>query len=122
MNVLERLMGYIEKEHLLMPHDKILLTVSGGKDSMLMAHLFTKAGYTVAIAHCNFQLRGTESEEDEALVRKFAVENSVPIYVKHFDTKAYAKEHQISIQMAARGFVTLGLRNCAMNCSSIELQ
>ncbi|KKO90882.1 tRNA(Ile)-lysidine synthetase [Sphingobacterium sp. Ag1] len=102
MNVLERLMGYIEKEHLLMPHDKILLTVSGGKDSMLMAHLFTKAGYTVAIAHCNFQLRGSESEEDEALVRKFAVENSVPIYVKHFDTKAYAKEHQISIQMAAR--------------------
>jgi tRNA(Ile)-lysidine synthase len=54
MNVLERLMGYIEKEHLLMPHDKILLTVSGGKDSMLMAHLFAKAGYTIAIAHCNF--------------------------------------------------------------------
>ena len=102
MNVLERLMGYIEKEHLLMPHDKILLTVSGGKDSMLMAHLFAKAGYTIAIAHCNFQLRGAESDEDEALVRKFATENNVPIYVKHFDTKVYAKDHQISIQMAAR--------------------
>lgn len=102
MNVLERLMGYIEKEHLLMPHDKILLTVSGGKDSMLMAHLFAKAGYTIAIAHCNFQLRGAESDEDEALVRKFATENNVPIYVKHFDTKAYAKDRQISIQMAAR--------------------
>jgi tRNA(Ile)-lysidine synthase len=102
MNVLERLMGYIEKEHLLMPHDKILLTVSGGKDSMLMAHLFAKAGYTIAIAHCNFQLRGSESDADEALVRKFATENNVPIYVKHFDTKIYAKDHQISIQMAAR--------------------
>lgn len=102
MNVLERLMGYIEKEHLLMPHDKILLTVSGGKDSMLMAHLFAKAGYNIAIAHCNFQLRGEDSEQDEVLVRKFATENSIPIFVKHFDTKAYAKEQQISIQMAAR--------------------
>ncbi|WP_312337422.1 tRNA lysidine(34) synthetase TilS [Sphingobacterium sp.] len=102
MNVLERLMGYIEKEHLLMPHDKILLTVSGGKDSMLMAHLFAKSGYHIAIAHCNFQLRGEDSEQDEALVRKFATENGIPIFVKHFDTKAYAKEQQISIQMAAR--------------------
>ncbi|WP_293879581.1 tRNA lysidine(34) synthetase TilS [Sphingobacterium sp. UBA1498] len=102
MNVLERLKGYIEKEHLLMPHHKVLLTVSGGKDSMLMAHLFVKAGYTLAIAHCNFKLRGTDSDEDEALVRKFAMENNVPIFVRHFDTKAYAKERQISIQMAAR--------------------
>ena len=102
MNVLERLMGYIEKEHLMMPHEKILLTVSGGKDSMLMAHLFTKAGFHIAIAHCNFQLRGEDSDLDEALVRGFAKEHGIPIYVNHFETKAYAKERQISIQMAAR--------------------
>jgi tRNA(Ile)-lysidine synthase len=52
---------------------------------MLMAHLFAKAGYTIAIAHCT-SIKGAESEEDEALVRKFAAENNVPIYVKHFDT------------------------------------
>ncbi|WP_223583867.1 tRNA lysidine(34) synthetase TilS [Sphingobacterium sp. GVS05A] len=102
MNVLERLKGYIEKEHLMMPHDKILLTVSGGKDSMLMAHLFAKAGFRIAIAHCNFQLRGEDSELDEALVRKFACYNGIPIFVNQFDTKTYAKENQISIQMAAR--------------------
>lgn len=102
MNVLERLKGYIEKEHLMMPHDKILLTVSGGKDSMLMAHLFAKAGFRIAIAHCNFQLRGEDSELDEALVRKFAADNGIPIFVNQFDTKTYAKENQISIQMAAR--------------------
>ncbi|WP_286859517.1 MULTISPECIES: tRNA lysidine(34) synthetase TilS [Sphingobacterium] len=102
MNVLERLKGYIEKEHLMMPHDKILLTVSGGKDSMLMAHLFAKAGFNIAIAHCNFQLRGEDSELDEALVRKFAADNGIPIFVNQFDTKTYAKENQISIQMAAR--------------------
>ncbi|WP_257094018.1 tRNA lysidine(34) synthetase TilS [Sphingobacterium sp. E70] len=100
--MLERLKGYIEKEHLMMPHDKILLTVSGGKDSMLMAHLFAKAGFRIAIAHCNFQLRGEDSELDEALVRKFASDNGIPIFVNQFDTKTYAKENQISIQMAAR--------------------
>ena len=102
MNVLERLLGYIEKEHLMMPQEKILLTVSGGKDSMLMAHLFAKAGFTIAIAHCNFQLRGEDSELDEALVRRFAAENGIPIFVNHFDTISYARERQISIQMAAR--------------------
>jgi len=102
MNVLERLKSYIEKEHLLMSHDKILLTVSGGKDSMLMAHLFVKAGYDIAIAHCNFQLRGEDSELDEALVKKFAEDNCIPFFVSHFDTKGYANENQISIQMAAR--------------------
>lgn len=102
MNVLERLRSFIEKEHLMVSDHTILLTVSGGKDSMLMAHLFAKAGFKIAIAHCNFQLRGTDSDLDEALVRNFASANQIPIFVKHFDTKAYAKEKQISIQMAAR--------------------
>jgi tRNA(Ile)-lysidine synthase len=121
MNVLERLKGYIEKEHLMMPHDKILLTVSGGKDSMLMAHLFAKAGFNIAIAHCNFQLRGEDAELDEALVRKFAADNGIPLFVNRFDTKNYARENQLSIQMAARELRYTWFEKLRRNLSLTEL-
>lgn len=102
MNVLERLNFFIEKNSLFEAKDKILLTVSGGKDSMLMTFLLAKAGYQLTIAHCNFQLRGEESDLDEALVRSFAEAHQIPFYVNYFDTNTYADEHGISIQMAAR--------------------
>lgn len=82
--------------------DKVLLAVSGGKDSMLMAWLFIQARFNVEIAHCNFNLRGEESDGDEDLVRSFAQENNIPFHVVHFDTVQYADQHKISIQMAAR--------------------
>ncbi|UIR55205.1 tRNA lysidine(34) synthetase TilS [Sphingobacterium sp. SRCM116780] len=102
MNLLERLTFFIQNNGLFEANDKILLTVSGGRDSMLMTFLLTKAGYKVAIAHCNFQLRGTESDLDESLVRSFAEEHGIPFYVKHFETTQIALERGISIQMAAR--------------------
>src|SRR5690606_24315067 len=76
--------------------------VSGGKDSMLMACLFHDLGYNCIIAHCNFHLRGEESDLDESLVRDYAAELGYPFFVKHFETEAYAKKHKESIQMAAR--------------------
>ncbi|MEJ5053074.1 tRNA lysidine(34) synthetase TilS [Sphingobacterium sp. MYb382] len=82
--------------------DKVLLAVSGGRDSMLMAHLFQDAGFDCILAHCNFQLRGEDSDLDEALVRGFADAKQIPLFVKHFDTKRYAEEEHVSIQMAAR--------------------
>lgn len=82
--------------------DKVVLAVSGGRDSMLMADLFRRLSFDCVLAHCNFQLRGEASDLDEALVRAYAVEHQMPIYVKHFDTEAYAEEEHISIQMAAR--------------------
>ncbi len=81
-----------------------LLAVSGGMDSMCMADLFlqTLGADAFAIAHCNFSLRGEESDGDEALVREWAENNGVRIFVKRFDTVSYARENGISIEMAAR--------------------
>ena len=81
-----------------------LLAVSGGMDSMCMADLFlqTLGADAFAIAHCNFSLRGEESDGDEALVREWAENNCVRIFVKRFDTVSYARETGISIEMAAR--------------------
>lgn len=102
MNLLERLTFFIKDNSLFEADDKILLTVSGGRDSMLLTFLLAKAGYQIAIAHCNFKLRGAESDLDECLVRDFAEAHSIPFYVRHFDTEQVASERGISIQMAAR--------------------
>ena len=93
---------YIKKNALFTQKDKMLLAVSGGKDSILMAQLFKLAGFKFSIAHCNFNLRGDESQRDEAFVKLFASTLEVPFYRTHFDTKAYAKANHQSTQMAAR--------------------
>jgi tRNA(Ile)-lysidine synthase len=80
----------------------ILLAVSGGIDSVVMVDLFAKAGFNFTIAHCNFQLRGEESDRDEAFVRQLGVRYSKEVLVKHFDTKTYAADNKLSIQVAAR--------------------
>lgn len=94
--------NYIEKNALFAKDDKILLAVSGGKDSVLMAQLFKLAGFEFSIAHCNFNLRGDESQRDEAFVRLLALTLEVPFYCTHFDTKTFAKKNHLSTQMAAR--------------------
>ena len=93
---------YIIQNALFTDQQKILLTVSGGKDSVLMAHLFKLSGYDFGIAHCNFNLRADESQRDESFVRMLSATLEVPFYVAHFQTKEYAAEHNISTQMAAR--------------------
>ncbi|MCB2221244.1 MAG: tRNA lysidine(34) synthetase TilS [Bacteroidetes bacterium] len=98
----DRFKCFIDENQLCGKHSTILLSVSGGMDSMVMTHLFILKEIPIAIAHCNFKLRGAESEENEAFVAKFAEENRIPYFIKSFDTKAYAKKHRISIQMAAR--------------------
>ena len=81
-----------------------LLAVSGGMDSMCMADLFlnTVGSDAFAIAHCNFSLRGEESDGDEMLVRRWAEQNGVRLFVKRFQTAEYAQEKGVSIEMAAR--------------------
>ena len=83
---------------------RILLAVSGGIDSMYLANrapeLFPGARF--AVAHCNFALRGAESDADEAFVRAWCAEHGLECFVKRFDTRSYAAEHGISIEMAAR--------------------
>jgi tRNA(Ile)-lysidine synthase len=91
----------IEKS-LVKPGDKILLTVSGGIDSMVMTWIFHHLHYNIAIAHCNFSLRGLESDKDEELVHHFATEHNIPFYCIKFETKVFAKKNGLSVQMAAR--------------------
>ena len=82
----------------------VLLAVSGGIDSMCMAELFGSMEQPVpfALAHCNFRLRGAESDGDEALVRRWAQEHNVLLHIRSFDTEEYASANGISIEMAAR--------------------
>lgn len=80
----------------------MLLAVSGGLDSMVMLDLFVKAGFTVAVAHCNFKLRDADADDDEQFVREKAQALNVPFHTTSFDTKEYAAQQRISIQMAAR--------------------
>jgi tRNA(Ile)-lysidine synthase len=93
---------YISAKGLFTKEDRILLAVSGGVDSIAMVKLFAGAGFKFGIAHFNFGLRGEESDGDEQFVRELAQGHNVPFYVKHFDTKNYALERKISVQMAAR--------------------
>lgn len=83
-------------------HGKFILAVSGGVDSVVLAHLFDSIGVEFFIAHCNFQLRGQESDQDEAFVRNLGESLGKEVYVRKFQTEQYAKENKVSIQMAAR--------------------
>ncbi|GAB2697229.1 tRNA lysidine(34) synthetase TilS [Mucilaginibacter koreensis] len=100
--MLQRFVQFITENQLLIPQSRVLAAVSGGKDSVLMAHLLKAANYQFGIAHCNFQLRGDEALADEQFCRQLAGQLDVPIYVIRFDTEAYAHTHHVSIQMAAR--------------------
>lgn len=81
---------------------RLLLAVSGGIDSMVMANLFRLSGYDISLAHCNFGLRGDESDGDEALVKEYAVKNNIPVFITRFDTVSFAADNKLSIQVAAR--------------------
>ena len=87
---------------LISPKDRILIAVSGGMDSVLLCHLCYKLAIDFGIAHCNFNLRGEESDGDEELVAALAKEMNVPYFVTHFDTDAIQKEQKGSTQMLAR--------------------
>jgi tRNA(Ile)-lysidine synthase len=100
--MVEQFLKYIHSEKLFHTSHRILLAVSGGADSMLMLHLFTSAGFSVAVAHCNFKLRGEESDGDEQFVSEYCDKHNLAFYVKHFNTGELAFQEGISIEMAAR--------------------
>ncbi len=100
--MLEQFLNHIDRFALCRREDPILLAVSGGVDSMAMLHLFTAAGFTVGVAHCNFQLRGKDSDGDEDFVVQACKTLNVPVFVHRFETDAYAWENGLSTQMAAR--------------------
>ena len=115
--MLKEFKSFVEKHNLIEKDDSVLLAISGGVDSMVLAKLLLLrlqdykttrlqdepiANSQLAFAHCNFHLRGEDSNRDEKFVTDFAKENNIPIYIKHFDTESYAKENSLSIEMAAR--------------------
>lgn len=99
---IEQFNKYNQQNNLFSDSDKILLTVSGGIDSMVMMSLFSQVKTDCIVAHCNFGLRGSESDEDERFVNEQANYAKFPFISKKFETKDYAEQNKLSIQMAAR--------------------
>ena len=81
---------------------KLLLAISGGIDSVVLAYLLQQLDYDISLAHCNFKLRGNESDGDEQFIRDFASKNDLELFVTSFDTERFAKDNKLSIQVAAR--------------------
>jgi len=100
--MIELFQNYINEKELFTKESYVIAAVSGGLDSVCLCHLLHASGYKFAIAHCNFGLRGAESEQDQAFVNQLALTYQVPFFTKLFDTKIYAEQEKISIQMAAR--------------------
>ncbi len=95
-------MQFCHKYTLFNEKDKILLAISGGVDSCVLAHIFYENSLNFALAHCNFDLRGEEAQKDALHVKNLAHKYGVAFFEAKFDTKKYAEDKQISIQMAAR--------------------
>ncbi len=92
----------ISKNTLFSKTDKLLVAFSGGVDSVVLVDLLHKAGYKIELAHCNFQLRGNEANDDTAFCESYAKSISAFFHAIYFDTVTYASTHKLSIQMAAR--------------------
>ncbi len=97
-----RFVDFVRANNLVSSNEKILLGVSGGVDSMVMLNLFYKSGFSFSVAHCNFSLRGEESDGDEALVTKTCSDKGIELFRTRFETERYAEENKLSIQVAAR--------------------
>ncbi|CAN5250641.1 tRNA lysidine(34) synthetase TilS [soil metagenome] len=102
MPLLKQFTENINAYDLFHKNDQLLLAVSGGVDSVVLCDLCSKAGYSFSIAHCNFNLRGAESDRDEQFVKALAEKYGVPLFTKSFQTENFAVENKLSIQVAAR--------------------
>ncbi len=99
---IDRFKAFAQQEKLLSKDKIFLVTVSAGVDSVMLAKICAQLEYQICIVHCNFQLRGEDSEADELFVENLAKELNVPFYSKRFDTKAYKEKFNVSTQVAAR--------------------
>ncbi|MGC1516163.1 MAG: ATP-binding protein, partial [Maribacter sp.] len=100
--MLEAFQNHIRLHFPELQEHRFLIACSGGLDSMVLAELCHRSGFRFSLAHCNFRLRGTESDGDEAFVRNYANKVETDFYVSHFDTVGYVNQQKVSVQMAAR--------------------
>jgi tRNA(Ile)-lysidine synthase len=98
----QKFQNHIQQNFSFLHDKKLLVATSGGMDSMVLVHLFQKLKLNFALAHCNFQLRGIESDGDENFVTTYAKENNITCFITKFDTENYSREHKLSTQVAAR--------------------
>ncbi|MCF7560186.1 tRNA lysidine(34) synthetase TilS [Sabulilitoribacter multivorans] len=99
---IENFQQHIESKFPFLKEGKFLIAISGGIDSVVLTHVCHKLKLNMALAHCNFNLRGKESDADEEFVLQLAEDLDLEVFIENFDTESYAKDHKRSIQMAAR--------------------
>lgn len=102
MPLLKKFTNYIIDKNLFQKKDRLIVAVSGGVDSVVLCELCYQAGFHFEMAHCNFQLRGQESQRDEQFVQSLGEKYKTKVFVKKFDTEQYVRENKVSIQVAAR--------------------
>ena len=100
--MLQKLKSHIQQNFSFLQDKKLLVATSGGLDSMVLVHLFQKLNFNFALAHCNFQLRNLESDEDQKYVTNYAKQHNISCFTTKFDTKKYSETHKLSAQVAAR--------------------
>lgn len=98
----EKIRRYIQTNHIFSQDGLVLVGVSGGADSVALLLLLQELNYKIQALHCNFHLRGEESDRDEKFVSDLCRQKDIPLLIKHFNTKEYADQHNVSIEMAAR--------------------
>jgi len=100
--VLEKLEQHIAHKFSFLKEKKLLIAISGGVDSVVLTHLLHQLNFDISLAHCNFNLRGTESDKDEEFVNELGKKLDITTFSIRFETEKYAKENQLSTQVAAR--------------------
>lgn len=102
MNLTHRIAQTIQSRSIFKRDDLLLVALSGGADSVALLLVLEDLGYNLQALHCNFHLRGEESDRDERFVTDLCQQHNIPLCIRHFDTTTYATEHKVSIEMAAR--------------------
>lgn len=122
MTLIEKFISNNNTQHLFQKKDRLCIAVSGGADSVVLCELCHLAGFKFEIAHCNFQLRGGESERDEKFVRSLGEKYLTDVFVERFDTNTYAEKKKISIQVAARELRYAWFDELMRDASNLKLQ
>ena len=100
--MIQKLQKHINTNFTFLKSKKLLIAISGGLDSVVLTHLFSELKYDISLAHCNFNLRGTESDLDTKFVNNLSQKSYNQIFINYFETEKYAKEHKLSTQISAR--------------------